>query len=42
MCDWGFSGMSTMWFNGSLGFIGLLVVMAIGAYWLGKRSQHRN
>jgi len=42
MCGWGFSGMSAMWLSSSLSFVVLLVVLAIGAYWLGKRSHHRD
>ncbi|CAM3141755.1 hypothetical protein [Lactiplantibacillus plajomi] len=41
MCGW-YTGMPFMWMGGSFSVIGLIILLAIGAYWLGTRANHKN
>ena len=43
MCGWAFTGgMPFMWMGGGLGIISLLILLAVGAYFLGTRSRHHD
>ncbi|MCG0680712.1 hypothetical protein [Lactiplantibacillus plantarum] len=43
MCGWAFTGgMPFMWMGGSLGIISLLILLVVGAYFLGTRSRHHD
>ncbi|RRK10661.1 hypothetical protein D1831_06255 [Lactiplantibacillus garii] len=41
MCGWYFTGMPFMWMGGSFGIFGLIILLAVGAYYLGTRSKHK-
>ncbi|MDV0431784.1 hypothetical protein RXV91_12995 [Lactiplantibacillus sp. DA1] len=43
MCGWAFTGgMPLMWMGGGFGIISLLILLAVGAYFLGTRSRHHD